>query len=123
MPCDSCAQAALFGSAQFVLFDWKPEMGTALHLVNLATGAVRKLDAPPFFTFHYINAFETADGSAMCVDFARCARSALPPHPLMRYSRSSICAALWACFRACQLAITRAEMDPARSNNESSSSI
>ena len=65
-------QAALYGSARYVLFDWKPELGTTLHLVHLATGATRKLKAPPYFTFHYVNAFETEDGSALCFDFARC---------------------------------------------------
>jgi hypothetical protein len=78
----ACAQAALFGSTPYVMFDWKPERGTTLHLVSLRTGAVTKLDAPPFFTFHYINAFESADGSTMCVDFARCACSALLSSPL-----------------------------------------
>jgi carotenoid cleavage dioxygenase-like enzyme len=29
---------------------------------------VRQFDAPPYFTFHYLNAFETADGSALCFD-------------------------------------------------------
>lgn len=32
---------------------------------------MRSFDAPPYFTFHYINAFETADGSALCFDVSK----------------------------------------------------
>lgn len=54
-----------------MMFDWKPEQRTILHLVNLKTGAVTQFDAPPYFTFHYINSFETADGASLCFDFSR----------------------------------------------------
>lgn len=64
-------QAAVFGGADYMMFDWKPEQRTVLHLVNLKTGAVTQFDAPPYFTFHYINSFETADGSALCFDFSK----------------------------------------------------
>ncbi|EIE20145.1 carotenoid oxygenase [Coccomyxa subellipsoidea C-169] len=64
-------KAALFGGADYVMFDWKPEQRTILHLVNLKTGAVTQFDAPPYFTFHYINSFETADGASLCFDFSR----------------------------------------------------
>ena len=54
------------------MFDWKPELGTRLHVVPLdGKGQVRVFEAPPFFTFHYINSFETSDGSALCFDFAQ----------------------------------------------------
>ena len=52
-------QAAVFGGGDYVMFDWKPEQRTTLHLVNLNTGKVQQFDAPPIFTFHYINTFET----------------------------------------------------------------
>jgi carotenoid cleavage dioxygenase-like enzyme len=68
--CDRALQAAIFGGADYVIFDWKPELRTVLHLVNLKTGAVTQFDAPPYFTFHYINSFETADGSSLCFDFS-----------------------------------------------------
>lgn len=29
---------------------------------------MRQLDAPPYFTFHYINSFETPDGAALVFD-------------------------------------------------------
>lgn len=52
------------------MYDWKPELGTKLHLVSLKSGAVRTFDAPNYFTFHYINAFETQDGKSFCFDVA-----------------------------------------------------
>ena len=54
-----------------MIFDWKPELRTLLHLVNLKTGAVTQFDAPPYMTFHYINSYETADGSSLCFDFSK----------------------------------------------------
>ena len=66
---NSVLQAAIIGDAEYILFDWKPEERTLLHLVNLKTGAVTQFDAPPYFAFHYINTFETADGSSLCFDF------------------------------------------------------
>ena len=58
-------QAAVVGGAE-TMFDWLPERRTRLHLVPLAGGPVRNFDAPTYFTFHYINAFETADGRSLC---------------------------------------------------------
>ncbi len=54
------------GGAEYVMFDWLPERRTRLHIVPLAGGATRVFDAPAYFTFHYINAFETADGRSLC---------------------------------------------------------
>ena len=48
------------------MFDWFPERRTRLHLVPLNGGPVRTFEAPTYFTFHYINAFETADGRSLC---------------------------------------------------------
>ena len=48
------------------MFDWFPERRTRLHLVPLKGGPVRTFEAPTYFTFHYINAFETADGRSLC---------------------------------------------------------
>ena len=31
---------------------------------------VSQVDAPPYFTFHYINSFETPDGAALCFDLS-----------------------------------------------------
>ena len=64
------AQATLFGGADHIMFDWKPKQRTILHLVELMTGQVKQIDAPAYFTFHYINSFETPDGKALCIDFS-----------------------------------------------------
>ena len=93
------AQAALYGTTRYVMFDWKPEMGTTLHLINLMTGAVRKVSAPAYFTFHYVNAFEAEDGSALCFDFARCAPGpcwALLPAPRPCFLLLGLAACSWA---------------------------
>ncbi len=52
------------------MFDWKPEQRTLLHLINLKTGERQEFDAPAFFTAHYINCFESADGKSLCFDFS-----------------------------------------------------
>lgn len=52
------------------MFDWKPEQRTLLHLVNLKTGERKEFDAPAYFTFHYINTFESPDGKFLCFDFS-----------------------------------------------------
>lgn len=67
--CDS-VQATLFGRADHIMFDWKPEQRTLLHLVNLKTGERKEFDAPAYFTFHYINTFESPDGKFLCFDFS-----------------------------------------------------
>lgn len=59
-------QAAVVGGAEYTMFDWFPERRTRLHLVPLNGGPVRTFEAPTYFTFHYINAFETADGRSLC---------------------------------------------------------
>lgn len=62
-------QALITGSpAEHVIFKWKPNVPTRLHVVRLCDGAVTTHEAPPFFTFHYVNAFE-AEGM-LCFDFA-----------------------------------------------------
>ena len=63
-------QATLFGGADHIMFDWKPEQGSRLHVVDLKTGERKQIDAPAYFTFHYINSFETADGKSLCFDFS-----------------------------------------------------
>lgn len=52
-------------------FDWKPETGSILHLVPLNGDKtkIRHVKAPAYFTFHYINAYETEDGSSIHIDF------------------------------------------------------
>ena len=59
------------GSAPYVMFDWKPETGSIIHLVPLDGDKtkIRHVKAPPYFTFHYINAYETEDGSNIHIDF------------------------------------------------------
>ena len=42
-----------------VVLEWKPEQETLLHVVPLQGGPVRTLTAPCYFTFHYMNAYET----------------------------------------------------------------
>ena len=64
-------QAAIFGGADHIMFDWKPELGTRLHLVDLKTGERKQIEAPAYFAVHYINSFETADGKSLCCDFGQ----------------------------------------------------
>ena len=42
-------------------FDWHPEEGTRLVVIDRATGAVCEHTTDPFFTFHTVNAFERGD--------------------------------------------------------------
>jgi carotenoid cleavage dioxygenase-like enzyme len=49
-------------------FDFRPEAGTTLWLVDRSTGKVRAHTAPPGFVFHVINAFE--DGASTSIDLA-----------------------------------------------------
>lgn len=46
--------------SDYVVMKWKPEEDTILHLVPLSgKGPVRSFRAPKYFTFHYMNAFES----------------------------------------------------------------
>jgi carotenoid cleavage dioxygenase-like enzyme len=48
-------------------FRWRPERGTRFHLVDLLGERPRvTCEAPPFFTFHHVNAYD--DGDAVVVD-------------------------------------------------------
>lgn len=53
-----------------IFLDWRPEDGTKLHVVRLTDGFVRTVMAPPFFVFHWANAFESADGGRLHLDGA-----------------------------------------------------
>jgi beta,beta-carotene 9',10'-dioxygenase len=46
-------------------FDWQPEEGTRLVIIDRATGAVREHVTDPFFTFHTVNAFERGDETVL----------------------------------------------------------
>ena len=39
-------------------YHWKPELGTKIQLINLHSGETTAFDAPPFFMFHQVNAYE-----------------------------------------------------------------
>lgn len=39
-------------------YHWKPENKTQIQLISLDDGSVKSFTAPPFFTFHHVNAFE-----------------------------------------------------------------
>ena len=48
-------------------FRWRPERGTRFHLIDLAGRRPRvTCEAPPFFAFHHVNAYD--DGDAVVVD-------------------------------------------------------
>jgi len=53
-----------------IFTDWRPQDGTRLHVVSLADGRVRTFTAPPFFCFHWANAFESPDGRYLHLDGA-----------------------------------------------------
>jgi carotenoid cleavage dioxygenase-like enzyme len=43
-------------------FEWQPERGTTFHLFDRASGDLRaSFDAPPGFTFHFVNCFEEGE--------------------------------------------------------------
>lgn len=54
------------------MFDWKPEHDTVLRVLALdGSGLVRRFQMPPWFSYHFINSFETTDadlGRCICVD-------------------------------------------------------
>jgi carlactone synthase/all-trans-10'-apo-beta-carotenal 13,14-cleaving dioxygenase len=55
----------------YVIIKWKPEEESLLHVVPLdGKGPVRSFKAPRYFTFHYMNAYESEDGKQIHIDFA-----------------------------------------------------
>ena len=48
-------------------FDWRPERGARLHLLDRRTGTSRRFETDAFFCFHAINQFE--DGDDVVLDF------------------------------------------------------
>lgn len=42
-------------------FRWRPERGTTFCLIDRATGEVRRVEGPPIFAFHHVNAYEDRD--------------------------------------------------------------
>ncbi|WAS97298.1 carotenoid oxygenase family protein [Nannocystis punicea] len=48
-------------------FQWRPETGTTLWLVDRASGQVRTHQAPPGFVFHVVNAFEAGADTVLDV--------------------------------------------------------
>jgi beta,beta-carotene 9',10'-dioxygenase len=48
-----------FSNKPFIeCYQWKPELGTKIHLVNKKTGAIQHFLSEPWFSFHHVNAFE-----------------------------------------------------------------
>eukprot|EP00877_Chromochloris_zofingiensis_P002846 jgi/Chrzof1/12562/UNPLg00514.t1 len=57
--------------AEYVFMDWKRSEGTRVHVVALdGSQPTRTFQAPPFFVFHFGNAFESPDGNTLYVDMA-----------------------------------------------------
>jgi len=48
-------------------FDWHPDEGTHLVVIDRASGAVREHVTEPFFVFHTVNAFERGDDTVLDV--------------------------------------------------------
>lgn len=46
-------------------FDWRPDEGTRLVLIDRASGAVREHVTDPLFSFHTVNAFERGDETVL----------------------------------------------------------
>ncbi|GLC41991.1 hypothetical protein PLESTB_001056200 [Pleodorina starrii] len=59
---------------QYTFMDWRPEEGTRVHVIALDGSGVVTHTAPPLFTFHFANAFESpaasGSGTEICVDFS-----------------------------------------------------
>ena len=66
--CYNVGALAGAGAADHVVFDWKPEGGTVVNVVDLDTGAVlaRRACERTFFFFHCANAYD--DGDRVVVD-------------------------------------------------------
>ena len=47
---------------EYVFTSWHPADGALLHAIDLRSGAVKSFRAPPFFVFHWANAFHTQGG-------------------------------------------------------------
>lgn len=47
-------------------YRWEPERGTGVILLDRNNGKSRRVEGPPMFVFHHVNAFE--DGRDICVD-------------------------------------------------------
>lgn len=57
----------------YVIINWKPEEDSLLHVVPLdGKGPVRSFKAPRYFTFHYMNAYESGGSASMAGDGAPC---------------------------------------------------
>jgi carotenoid cleavage dioxygenase-like enzyme len=49
---------------EYVIMQWKPQEESLLHVVPLdGKGPVRSFKAPTYFTFHYMNAYESGEGA------------------------------------------------------------
>jgi len=67
-PFDVAPWRVLWSNRGFIdHFEYRPEAGTTLWLVDRATGAVREHAAPPGFVFHVVNAFEEGDATSIDV--------------------------------------------------------
>jgi carlactone synthase/all-trans-10'-apo-beta-carotenal 13,14-cleaving dioxygenase len=60
-------------STDYLFLDWVPEEGTRLHVVDISNSSsggeiVKTFLAPPFFCFHWANAFESEDGRYLHLD-------------------------------------------------------
>ncbi len=52
----------LFSGKPFIQnFNWKPELGTKVYVIDKRSAKVTPFELPPFFVFHHINAYESAD--------------------------------------------------------------
>lgn len=46
----------------YYIFDWEPHSEAFIHVIDKKTGEeIASLEVPPFFTFHFINAYEEVD--------------------------------------------------------------
>ena len=65
-PFTVAAASMLWSSKGYIdHFDWRPEEGTRLVLIDRAGGAVREHQTEPLFTYHTVNAFERGDETVL----------------------------------------------------------
>ncbi|KAL4859791.1 Carotenoid cleavage dioxygenase 8 B [Chlorella vulgaris] len=55
-------------TSDFMVFEWKPECGSLIHVVPLLGGKTKTYHAPPFLATHWVNAFESSDGRYLHLD-------------------------------------------------------
>ena len=82
--CVAAQSLTLGGSTEYVVMNWKPEAGTRITIVPLDgdKARIKTFEMPSFFTFHYVNAFESGAAATPSRHIPCCRRPCLSAHAL-----------------------------------------